>query len=268
MLEWGSYWRLTSKINKHPNALPLTERRVQNEKSQHERAAEMEYEHHDLRLSLQTAEQAGMNLHVSNLYSTLCLCALCLLIFFLSHNHDALYVEREAIVQGQWWRLVSGHVLHVDHPHLALNLIAFALLAGYLESHSRTLLWLSLASGLVAVNGLLLSPWSELTRYCGLSGLLNSLFVVALYLSARVLEKRWLVMLIGAYIIKLSFEFLITLNTAATAAWPPYPPAHVTGALGGLAALMVFTGVNRRWQHKPGIVQAKTREAEGVTGEK
>lgn len=178
-------------------------------------------------------------------FGTVGLTSLCLALFFWVEAQATLYLDREAIIQGQWWRLLSGHLAHASSPHLALNLFAFCLLAGYTEYRSRKLFCLTLLAGLISVNALLMSPWSELERYSGLSGILNALFVTALYLTARQLGKTWLVLVTLAYIAKLSFELRSASVGVVIPGWPPYPPAHIAGALGGLLSLIVYTSINR-----------------------
>src|SRR5690606_26595278 len=42
---------------------------------------------------------------------------------------DSLVLDRAALGAGQWWRLWSGHLVHLDARHAAANLAALALLA-------------------------------------------------------------------------------------------------------------------------------------------
>ena len=49
---------------------------------------------------------------------------LCVLLFALGID-DALAYRRELILEGQWWRLLSGNFLHTNIWHLAMNLAGF-----------------------------------------------------------------------------------------------------------------------------------------------
>ena len=90
-----------------------------------------------------------------------------------------------AVFDGEVWRLVTGHLVHADGPHLAWNGLALAVLGLLIEREGRGLLLGALTGGIVSVSALLLSPLSSLALYCGLSGVLNSLLVIALYLEWR-----------------------------------------------------------------------------------
>ena len=41
----------------------------------------------------------------------------------------ALRYEREALRHGQWWRLLTAHLVHLGWAHLAMNALALVLLA-------------------------------------------------------------------------------------------------------------------------------------------
>ena len=53
---------------------------------------------------------------------------------------ESLYFDNARLVAGDWIGLASGHWMHVDTAHLAWNIGALALLAGLIESRSRSLL--------------------------------------------------------------------------------------------------------------------------------
>lgn len=88
----------------------------------------------------------------------------------------ALRYEREALRNGQWWRLLTAHLVHLGWAHLAMNALALVLLARLLGPAHGAARWavLGLASALGVSCGLyLLSP--TLGWYVGLSGLAHGL---------------------------------------------------------------------------------------------
>lgn len=93
----------------------------------------------------------------------------------------ALEFDRDAIIAGQGWRLISGHFVHLGFYHLVLNLIGLAALVLLSERRvsvhewCRRLLVLSLATSAAL---LLFVP--TLTTYVGLSGVMHGLFVLTL----------------------------------------------------------------------------------------
>lgn len=94
----------------------------------------------------------------------------------------ALRYQREAILDGEVWRLLSGHLLHVGWNHLLLNLAGLLILAlGFPGSGARrplsfllSLLVLALGTGLG-----LLAFTPALHWYVGLSGALHGLVALA-----------------------------------------------------------------------------------------
>jgi len=114
--------------------------------------------------------------------------------------------DRAAIADGQLWRLLSGHLVHLNLSHLLLNgagLILVWMLVGQNMSTSRWLLII-----VVAIAGINAGFWwldTELQWYVGLSGLLHGLLAAGLV--AGLQNSRGESMLIGLFVIaKLVFE--------------------------------------------------------------
>jgi rhomboid family GlyGly-CTERM serine protease len=102
----------------------------------------------------------------------------------LGPQPDHLMYDRAGIAAGEWWRLVTGHLVHADLGHLAANVLALVILGGVLESLQRlgikTLLLL-MSFGIVVIDAVLWLELPGLDRYCGFSGVLNTLFITAVY---------------------------------------------------------------------------------------
>ena len=120
---------------------------------------------------------------------TISLLTLVTAIYALAPDPSVLYFAPTEIAGGQAWRLLTGHLVHADLNHLFWNALGLLVLGVLIERHSRRLLGIALLAGTVAVNLLLLV--SGLDYYCGLSGVLNTLLVVALWLEWR--STRFLV---------------------------------------------------------------------------
>ena len=88
--------------------------------------------------------------------------------------------DRFAIVDGEWWRLLSGHWVHSDGSHLIWNLAALLALGWIIETRSRYALIVGLLGGSIGVDLVLWLWLPEVTRYCGMSGVLNTLWLFAL----------------------------------------------------------------------------------------
>lgn len=159
--------------------------------------------------------------------------------------------DHQAIVQqGQWWRLLSGHLVHSDRTHLQWDLLGFVFFAGWLELKQRRLLLASLASCLILLNLLLLSPWG-LDRYSGLSGLLYAPATIVLWQHFRQQPDliSALPLLSGAA--KLLSETLQQQALLADQGWPLYVPAHWCGVLAAILVWWLFshTPVNSTVRH-------------------
>ena len=160
---------------------------------------------------------------------------------WLVADKTLLYFSATNIFQGEYWRLVSGHFMHADLPHLLWNCLGLAVLGTLLEYRSRSVLMASLVIGIIIVNALLLTPWSHLNYYCGLSGVLNTLLLVTLWIEWR-LTRSWLITLIACgSLAKVLVEVYQGTSIMTHISWPPYAWSHVAGLIGGLIVIWVFT---------------------------
>lgn len=153
---------------------------------------------------------------------------------------EAWVFDRGAIAAGEWWRLASGHWVHSDASHAALNIAALALIAPIVESASRRLLVAALAFGTLAVSAGIACGVPEIDRYCGLSGLLNTLFVAALAVLWQRHRHPILLVIGGGLLVKLALELFRGSSLVVATAWPSVPAAHLAGVLGGLALLVLL----------------------------
>ncbi len=150
-----------------------------------------------------------------------------------------LYYDHHNLVIGNWIGLLSGHWIHADSGHLAWNVGALAILGGIIECYSRRLLLASLLAGMMGVDLLLLSPWCDLARYCGLSGMLNTLLGVALFLAWQHTRSR-MSLLAGALCgLKIAVEMFSGQSLFTSISWPPYPEAHLAGLAATPIALLL-----------------------------
>ncbi len=149
-----------------------------------------------------------------------------------------LVYDRPAILRGEAWRLVTGHLVHLDWSHVTVNAIALLCLGGLIETGSdagrRTVL-AGLGIGVATIGFLLIlfSPASAF--YAGLSGALNTLFAfVCLQFYAQTRHWIWLGLLIGDAA-KIAWEAVSGPIFTSALAWPPEPIAHFGGLLAGIA---------------------------------
>ncbi len=141
---------------------------------------------------------------------------------------SALRYERAAIAAGEWWRLVTGHLVHEDPRHLALNAGGLVLLAILYARDARPREWalVALASALGVSLGLYAAE-PGLAWYVGLSGVLHGLWAAG-GLAAR---SRW------------PLESWVTLALLAAKLLIEHWHGPLTQELGG--GLMVITAAHR-----------------------
>ena len=149
--------------------------------------------------------------------------------------------QREAILAGELWRLLSAHFIHAGWPHLWLNLAGLTLIGLLFPflSAPRFGVSLLLASALAIDLGLwLLNP--EIHWYVGLSGVLHGLFAGGALLHLR--HRGWRG---GGYLLLLAVKLAWEQTggplpgSAAVAGARVITEAHLYGAAGG-AALALF----------------------------
>ena len=145
-----------------------------------------------------------------------------------------LQYDRAAIGAGGWWRLLTGHVVHLDLHHLVLNELGLVLLWALFASDYDAVDWLIVcASGALGIScGLwYLSP--GVTWYVGCSGVLHAVMAAGIVSHfAQRSWDRWILAL--AFAGKLAFErHQVSLGHA-----PPlvFSDAHLYGAAAGILA--------------------------------
>lgn len=143
--------------------------------------------------------------------------------------------ERSAIADGELWRLITGHWVHLGWSHFLLNVVTLGILWGFARDLVRPFWWVLLWGGLCVSGGLWV--WTPgLDGYVGLSGALHTLFVVGgLQLLARG-EYRLGVVLGLAIAFKLGHEQMhgALPSSEYLSGGPVIVDAHLYGAIGGL----------------------------------
>jgi rhomboid family GlyGly-CTERM serine protease len=173
-------------------------------------------------------------------------------LYYLVPDHSLLYFNASNIAQGETWRIVTGHLIHSDTEHLFWNSLGLVVLGTMIERRSPALWWAALGAGIAAVSILLMTPFTQLDNYCGMSGLLNSLLLVAIWIEWR-MTRSWLVVAVacGSFV-KVVVEITVGASLLTHISWPPYAWSHAAGLTGGLivvwAALSKSSPGYRWWQ--------------------
>lgn len=176
-------------------------------------------------------------------WCTLALAAAALAVAAAPGAFDLLVLDREAVARGEAWRLFTGHLVHATPYHLTWDVIPLLLLGLRFERMpgSRFPLVIAGSAVFVSLGVLLLDP--AVGRYCGLSGILNGMWVAGALAFARQQRRKgrtavgWLYRgAVVAGLAKIGVEGILGLSiftdTARLGA-DPVPLAHALGALAG-----------------------------------
>jgi rhomboid family GlyGly-CTERM serine protease len=175
----------------------------------------------------------------------LALALICLLLAVFSHQvSEMLIYRRSLITEGEWWRLLTGNLLHTNFNHLLLNLGGLFLIwfiywdIGNWRWQLGFLLFPLIANTLLLY---FLTPSME--AYVGLSGALHGTIVA--FGLADGLKNRWIAIgLLLGVAIKLGFEQWqgspkeMEALIGATVAIDAHLWGAISGLLMGLAYLM------------------------------
>ena len=179
--------------------------------------------------------------------------ALTLLMLVLGLLHDSvnpwLQYSREAIAEGQLWRLVSGHLVHMNNSHMLFNLSGFLLCWFFFpDLLTRRRLWIWLVTSISLVSAAFWFIDTHLEGYVGLSGILHGLLVMCLLagLSGHPkLHGLLLLLLVG----RLTWEQTPGYNVnymVDTIGGSVYVNAHLYGSLVGAALGGMFWWQERK----------------------
>lgn len=150
----------------------------------------------------------------------------------------ALRYERDALLDGQHWRALTGHLVHFSWAHLGLNLAVAAFVVFVFRRHLGWGAPLLCALGTTA--GLFLFAL-RVKWYGGLSGMLHGLIVYgALAAWRRDHRPVWLVAA-ALVVVKLYLEWMRgEPGVAALIGVPVVAEAHVYGAISGALAFVLL----------------------------
>lgn len=162
----------------------------------------------------------------------------------------ALRYERAAIAGGEWWRLLTAHLVHLDSWHAILNAAAFAVLWLLFKREYTLRQWLLIVIASIAaidVGLWMLDPQVE--WYVGASGALHG--IAAAGAISRMRQGRregWV--LAALLIVKLGYE-QIRGALPFTQGMPVIVDAHLYGAIGGVLAVLAIIGQAGRRLSRP-----------------
>src|SRR5882757_2819603 len=143
--------------------------------------------------------------------------------------------DRRGLAAGQWWRLLTAHVVHLDLEHAALNSLGFILMWALFARDYKPRQWLLIViAAIAAIDAGLWLRDSTVGWYVGSSGVLHGMMAAGTvaHLRRRDLDG-WI--LAAFILLKLSYEQRTGALPFADSGAGVVVDAHLYGALGGVA---------------------------------
>ena len=160
-------------------------------------------------------------------------------------GRELLRYERTAVLQGQYWRLITGHLVHGSGQHLLLNAVGLGLIAALFPREYSLRGWLLILGSSVAVIDLgfvFLEP--QLQWYVGLSGVLHGALAAGAISWWRHESKPLAAALTAVLVGKLVWEQWHG-ALPLSGDMPVVVDAHLYGAIGGALAGALLALHNR-----------------------
>ena len=131
----------------------------------------------------------------------------------------------------EWWRLLSSQLVHLDARHLIMNAATLLLLGYFFETeyHKKPFVPILLGAFFVAIQ----LPFSELDKFCGISGALNALILPVAWVLWKKNGSYLVWLFVALHVFRLFFELFLGAPLVANLEWPSYPPSHLLGGFAG-----------------------------------
>lgn len=171
-------------------------------------------------------------------------------------GHDLrlwLRFDREAILHGEVWRMVTAHLAHLGWGHLAMNLAGLALIWMLFYRVYTMEQWIVvLAVSMLGVSSGVLAFLPAVHWYVGLSGALHGLFVAGAVASLAAGYRAEL-LLLGLLVAKLAWEQLhgALPGSESFSGGTVLVTSHLFGAIAGLLAAIALLYCKRRTGKTP-----------------
>jgi rhomboid family GlyGly-CTERM serine protease len=167
------------------------------------------------------------------------------MISFLSPEiASVLIFDREAILNGEIWRLFSSHCVHLTINHLIYNLFAFVITGWIVErkSYYQLLFLYILMAFVICMTLLLFKP--DMIYYGGLSGIACGLIYYSALLKME--EERWRIICqcITIFLpVKIAIELYSNASVLPYWGHQPFVIMPVSHVMGIATALFFYFGV-------------------------
>ena len=161
-----------------------------------------------------------------------------LLVWTQSLDVNSWAYNRDAIANGEYWRLITGHFIHLNNMHLLLNMLGVGLVLMLFDNVLAIWQWFVflLASAFI-IGVMIYFTLPQVQGYVGLSGVIHGLYVLAtMQLLTQPKERNFALILAVMVTLKLLTENGVqgTSFTANLIGGHVLLPAHLYGAEVGL----------------------------------
>jgi rhomboid family GlyGly-CTERM serine protease len=163
----------------------------------------------------------------------------------------ALRYQRDSILGGEYWRLLTGHFVHGSLQHLMLNIGGLLLIAALFPRDYTWKQWLVvLISSLVVIDYGFVFYEPQLVWYVGLSGVLHGALAagaIAWWRSESTLLASALSCILIGKLMWEQWHGALPLSGDL----PVVVDAHLYGAIGGAVAAGILSALRQPWFAAP-----------------
>lgn len=166
--------------------------------------------------------------------------------------------DRLLIDQGDYWLLMTGHLVHLNWMHWALNMAGLVIVAVFFSLYGNVLDWLFVLLFSAIVIGLGLYWFHpELIWYVGLSGVLHGLFIYGAIREIRYYPFSGYVLVL-LFAGKLFWEYMngALPGSEEMTGGRVLVEAHLYGAMAGLAAVFLTWSLHLLYK----LIKVKNRQ--------
>ena len=159
------------------------------------------------------------------------------------HAAEVLRYERAAVLSGEAWRLLTGHLVHADLSHLLWNVLGLVLVFALFAGEYSPGEWIAvMLASTAAIDLGFLAFEPQVEWYVGLSGVLHGFMTAGLVAWLRVRRDPLTVSIAAIFVGKLIWEHLRgpLPFTAESLTVPVRHEAHSYGAIGGALCAIVL----------------------------
>jgi len=174
---------------------------------------------------------------------TLLVCVLATLLFLVPAFKDTMIYDRDAIIDGQWWRLITGNLVHLSTMHFTYDVLAMLVIGIVVELRGIRYVWLVYLFAAMDIGAAVFIASPELRFYGGLSGIVTATLVY-LCMCWGLESGIWRMFCISMLVLvalKIGMEFMFgqsLLSAADPQLFIPSPVSHLAGALTGVLVFL------------------------------